>query len=79
MSGCDCSHARANLEELIRGELCQGDSEPIREHLAECRECREEQQVCENLTVAVQRACEEAAPPTLRDAILHSLRDMQAR
>lgn len=76
MSGCGCEHARANLEELIRGELCASDSAPIREHLGECPECQDEQQVCEKLTVAVRRACEGAAPPTLRDAILGSLREL---
>ncbi len=76
MSGCDCSHARANLEELIRGELCATDSAPIREHLDGCAECRDEQHVFEKLTVAVRRACEGEAPPTLREAILGSLRDL---
>lgn len=76
MSGCDCEHARANLEELIRGELRETDCGPIREHLATCGECRDEQQVFEKLTVAVRRACEEPAPPTLRNAVLNSLRDL---
>ncbi|CAG7612559.1 zf-HC2 domain-containing protein [Leucobacter soli] len=76
MSGCDCGHARANLEELIRGELCDADCAPIREHLETCSDCRDEQQVFEKLTVAVRRACEGAAPPSLRDAVLGSLRDL---
>ena len=38
MSGCGCEHARANLEELIRGELCATDSAQIREHLEGCGE-----------------------------------------
>ena len=32
----------------------------------------------EIVTVAVRRACEGAAPPTLRDAILGSMRDLHA-
>ncbi|MBO1900831.1 zf-HC2 domain-containing protein [Leucobacter weissii] len=74
MSGCDCEHARANLEELIRGELREVDCGPIREHLADCPECRDEQQVFEKLTVAVRRACDGPAPPSLRDAVLDSMR-----
>lgn len=78
MSGCGCEYAQANLEELIRGELCATDSETIREHLDECPECRDEQHVFEKLTVAVRRACEGAAPPTLREAILGSMRDLHS-
>lgn len=74
MSGCDCEHARANLEELIRGELCETDCEPIREHLDGCDECRDEQQVFEKLTEAVRRACEGPAPASLRDTIIAQLR-----
>lgn len=76
MSGCGCEHARANLEELIRGELCADDSAPIREHLEGCDECRDEQQVFEKLTVAVRRACEGPAPSSLREAVLQSLREL---
>ncbi|MGD9606425.1 MAG: zf-HC2 domain-containing protein [Leucobacter sp.] len=76
MSGCGCEHARANLEELIRGELCATDSAQIREHLEGCGDCRDEQQVFEKLTVAVRRACEAPAPPTLREAVLQSLREL---
>lgn len=74
--GCDCNHARANLEELIRGELREAQCAPIRTHLEACPDCRNEQHVFEKLTVAVRRACEEAAPPTLREAILRSLREL---
>ncbi len=72
--GCDCEHARANLEELIRGELCETDGAPIREHLETCVDCRDEQHVFEKLTIAVRRACEGPAPASLREAILLSLR-----
>lgn len=76
MSGCGCEHARANLEELIRGELAESDCQPIREHLEGCDECRSEQQVFETLTVAVRRACEGPAPASLRETIIASLRDL---
>lgn len=77
MSACDCEHARTHLEELIRGELTATDCGPIREHLAQCPDCRDEQQVFEKLTVAVRRSCAEEAPPTLRDAILSGLSALQ--
>ncbi len=76
MSGCGCEHARANLEELIRGELRETDCEPIRQHLAECDECRDEQQVFEKLTIAVRRACEGPAPASLRETIIASLHEL---
>ncbi|NLA65209.1 MAG: alpha-ketoglutarate decarboxylase [Leucobacter sp.] len=76
MSGCGCEHTRANLEELIRGELRETDCQPIREHLEACDDCRSEQEVFVKLTVAVRRACEGPAPSTLRDAVLASLRDL---
>lgn len=76
MSECGCEHARANLEELIRGELRETDCEPIRRHLENCVECRDEQQVFENLTDAVRRACEGSAPASLREAIVASMREL---
>lgn len=76
MSGCGCEHARANLEELIRGELRETDCQPIRAHLETCDECRDEQQVFENLTVAVRRACEGPAPASLRETIVASMRNL---
>ena len=78
MSGCGCEEARSKIEDLIRGELCTEDSAPIREHLAECTECRTEQQVCERLTEAVKRACAEEAPPSLRAAIESSLKNLHS-
>lgn len=74
--GCDCSHARANLEELIRGELREVDCAPIRAHLETCDSCRNEQQVFEKLTVAVKRACEGPAPASLRETIMAQLRTL---
>lgn len=79
MSDCDCEKAKANLYELLRGELCAEESAPIREHIAGCPDCRDEQSVCRNLTEVVKRACEDerisnCPPAELRDAILAGLR-----
>ena len=68
MSDCGCDKAKANIYELLRGELCAEESAPIREHLAHCSDCQNEESVCSRLTTAVRRACEEeregAAPAT---------------
>lgn len=78
MSDCGCDKAKANIYELLRGELCAEESAPIREHLETCEGCQDEQSVCLRLTDVVRRACEEerenCAPADLRDAILQGLR-----
>ncbi|GAA1605407.1 zf-HC2 domain-containing protein [Leucobacter chromiireducens] len=78
MSDCGCEKAKANLYELLRGELCAEESAPIREHIETCAGCQNEQSVCLRLTEVVRRACEEerenAAPVDLRNAILQGLR-----
>lgn len=72
----ECEHARANLEELIRGELCDGDRTPVEQHIQHCPDCQDEQQVFQKLTEAVQRACDGPAPPSLRENILTSLKNL---
>lgn len=79
MSDCGCEKAKANLYELLRGELCAEESAPIREHLDSCTHCRDEQSVCISLTEVVRRACEDerdsnCPPEELRNAILQALR-----
>ena len=79
MSDCGCDEAKANLYELLRGELCAEESAPIREHLDGCVQCKDEETVCISLTEVVRRACEEeresnCPPEELRDAILAALR-----
>ncbi|TCK41640.1 anti-sigma factor (TIGR02949 family) [Leucobacter luti] len=78
MSDCGCEKAKANLYELLRGELCAEESAPIREHIQTCPGCQNEESVCMRLTEVVRRACEDeredGAPVDLRDAILKSLR-----
>lgn len=78
MSDCGCEKAKANLYELLRGELCAEESAPIREHIENCSGCKNEESVCRGLTDVVRRACEEerenGAPVDLRDAILRGLR-----
>lgn len=76
MSKNECEEARAALYDLLHGELCAEESTPIREHLATCPECREEERVCASLTEVVQRACAEESrpcPEELRGSILKKL------
>ncbi|GAA2181101.1 hypothetical protein GCM10009847_21600 [Leucobacter tardus] len=76
MTENECAQARANIEELIRGEQCAGQREALMRHLDECDDCRSEEQVCQRLTEAVKRACAESAPQSLREAIRIGLRDL---
>lgn len=76
-SDCGCEKAREQLEELIRGELCAEDGAPIREHIANCPDCRDEEQVFHKLTEAVRRACDGEAPPSLREAVLRGMQELR--
>jgi len=78
MSGCDCSKAKAELEEFLHNELCREDAADIREHMANCVDCSTEHRVGIVLTEAVQRACKESAPEVLRSQILERLREVQS-
>lgn len=71
---CGCEVTRAKLEDLLRNELCDEESAPIREHLRRCPDCRAEQEVCVSLTEAIRRGCQEKAPERVRDTILEQLK-----
>lgn len=70
---CGCAKAQENIEEFVRNELCSEDWTEVREHIARCPDCRDEEQVSKLLTDAVKRACSEPAPPDLRAVILARL------
>lgn len=70
---CGCAKAQENLEEFVRNELCSEDFAEVREHIAGCPDCRDEERVSKLLTEAVRRACTEPAPPDLRAVILARL------
>ncbi|MET0726119.1 MAG: zf-HC2 domain-containing protein [Leifsonia sp.] len=78
MTDCGCDKARAELEEYLHNELCSEDAADIREHLANCADCTNEHHVGRVLTEAVQRACKETAPETLRVQVMVSIREFQA-
>ncbi|WP_419818599.1 zf-HC2 domain-containing protein [Glaciibacter flavus] len=78
MTDCGCDKAKAELEEYLHNELCASDVQDIREHLANCADCTSEHHVGRVLTEAVQRACRETAPATLRAQVLFSIREIQA-
>lgn len=74
MSGCDCSKAKAELEEFLHGELCREDAADIREHMDDCEDCTTEHRVGVVLIETVRRACKETAPEKLRGEILARIR-----
>ncbi|MGN8050766.1 zf-HC2 domain-containing protein [Curtobacterium sp. 22159] len=78
MSGCDCSKAKAELEEFLHGELCREDAADIREHMDGCEDCTTEHRVGVVLIETVRRACKETAPEELRNEILARIRVEQA-
>ncbi|MFZ7088532.1 zf-HC2 domain-containing protein [Curtobacterium sp. RRHDQ10] len=78
MSGCDCSKAKAELEEFLHNELRGEDAADIRAHMADCVDCTTEHRIGIVLTEAVQRACREQAPEVLRLQVLARLREVQA-
>jgi anti-sigma factor (TIGR02949 family) len=78
MSGCDCSKAKAELEEFLHGELCREDAADIREHMEGCEDCTSEHRVGVVLIETVRRACKETAPDALRGEILARIRQEQA-
>ncbi|MFJ3381058.1 zf-HC2 domain-containing protein [Curtobacterium sp. RRHDQ66] len=78
MSGCDCSKAKAELEEFLHDELCREDAADIREHMDGCEDCTTEHRVNVVLMETVRRACKESAPEQLRSEILARIRVEQA-
>ncbi|MBT2503706.1 zf-HC2 domain-containing protein [Curtobacterium sp. ISL-83] len=78
MSGCDCSKAKAELEEFLHDELGREDAADIREHMADCVDCTTEHHVGVVLMETVRRACKETAPEQLRSEILARIRVEQA-
>jgi anti-sigma factor (TIGR02949 family) len=78
MSGCDCSKAKAELEEFLHDELCREDAADIREHMETCVDCTQEHHVGVVLMAAVKRACKEQAPEDLRVQVLAQIRTVQS-
>jgi anti-sigma factor (TIGR02949 family) len=78
MSGCDCSKAKAELEEFLHDELRHEDAADIREHMDNCEDCLTEHRVGVVLMETVRRACRESAPEQLRDEVLARLREVQS-
>jgi len=78
MSGCDCSKAKAELEEFLHDELRHEDAADIRVHMDGCEDCQTEHRVGVVLMETVRRACKETAPDQLRSEILARIRVEQA-
>lgn len=78
MSGCDCSKAKAELEEFLHDELCREDAADIRQHMDDCVDCTTEHRVGVVMMETVRRACKETAPEQLRMEILTRIRAEQS-
>ncbi|WP_353815429.1 zf-HC2 domain-containing protein [Agromyces sp. SYSU T00266] len=78
MTDCGCEKAKAELEEYLHNELCSEDAADIREHVANCDDCRSELRVGVAITEVVQRACRESAPEELRTVVLGRIRAFQS-
>ena len=76
---CGCDKALRELEELLHHELCAEDESDVRAHLDGCESCSEELRVNACLLEAVQRACRERAPETLRRQVLEAVRRAHQR
>ncbi|WP_430646032.1 mycothiol system anti-sigma-R factor [Agromyces sp. GXS1127] len=78
MTDCGCDKAKAELEEYLHNELRSEDAADIREHVANCADCRNELRVGVAITEVVQRACRESAPEELRAVVLTRIRAVQS-
>ncbi|WP_022881613.1 zf-HC2 domain-containing protein [Gryllotalpicola ginsengisoli] len=77
MTDCGCDKAKKDLEEYLHHELLANEAADIREHIANCASCADEERVGVVLIEAVQRACRETAPEELRLQVLTKIRQLQ--
>lgn len=69
-SSCPCSEANEHVWNYLDGELGEQDCSRIKEHLAECKECRDQYESEQSLKDAVSRSCGcDEVPITLRAEI----------
>lgn len=70
----DCDDARiSRIYEYLDGALSRDDLTEIKEHLDGCKDCADEYDLECVIRTVVKRSCKEAAPATLKDAILARL------
>jgi mycothiol system anti-sigma-R factor len=68
--GGPCDEAQQHVWDYLDGELCEGDCEGIKAHLAQCTPCRELFDSEQRMKDAVSRACGcDEAPQDLRSKI----------
>lgn len=75
MTDCGCDKAKAELEEYLRGEMCQTERADIAEHVNNCPPCGDEMTTRRLLTKKVKDACCETAPDELTVRILSGLKN----
>lgn len=60
---CGCSHAREQLVDYLRRELCEQEQAEVGHHLDDCPECTDEATVERVISDVVKRCCADAQAP----------------
>lgn len=72
----DCDDARVTrIYEYLDGALSRQDLADIKDHLDGCKDCAHEYDLECVIRSVVKRSCKEAAPASLKDAILARLHE----
>jgi len=67
----DCSEVLHRIYEYLDGEMTEGDTHKIAEHLHECGPCLKQYDLDQALKALVKRSCQcESAPVELRTQIM---------
>ena len=73
----DCSEVLERVVFFIDNELEEADCATIQQHLDECGPCLKEFDLEAKVKALVKKSCSEAAPETLRERVLLSIRQVQ--
>jgi mycothiol system anti-sigma-R factor len=74
----DCEEALTELYTFLDGELTAEKREHIRVHLDDCNPCLEMYDFEAELRLVISAKCKEAVPPSLKERIAASLRELQS-
>jgi mycothiol system anti-sigma-R factor len=74
-----CADFIERIVYLLDNELDEDDVHAVKEHLDRCAPCLEKYDVQKTVKSLVARSCSEAAPDTLRERVLLSIREVHIR
>jgi len=74
-----CADFIERIVYLLDNELDEDDVHAVKEHLDRCAPCLERYDVQRTVKSLVARSCSEAAPDTLRERVLLSIREVHIR